>query len=54
MNKNVKILYCILGSSVLALSNTPMLSYAKLGGFKGGYGEIFGELLVLITDIVSR
>lgn len=54
MNKNVKLLYCILGSAVLAILNTPMLGYAKLGIFKGGYGgHILGELLVRITDLVS-
>ncbi|QFG00083.1 hypothetical protein PB01_15305 [Psychrobacillus glaciei] len=54
MSKNAKLLYCILGSIVLALLNSPMLSYAKLGIFTGGYGgNIFGELLFLIANILS-
>lgn len=54
MSKNAKLLYCILGSAVLALINSAMFSYAKLGMFPGGYGgNIFGELLVLITNIFS-
>ena len=54
LSKNAKLLYCILGSAVLALLNSSMLSYAKLGMFPGGYGgNIFGELLVLIANILS-
>ncbi|MNO37564.1 hypothetical protein D3C76_276480 [compost metagenome] len=54
MGKNVKLLYCILGSAVLALLNNPTLSYAKLGMFRSGYGgSIFGELFVLIIDFLS-
>ncbi|MEK5024898.1 hypothetical protein [Paenibacillus sp. FSL M7-1046] len=54
MGKNVKLVYCILGSLVLTLLNHPLLSYAKLGMFKSGYGEnIFGVLLVSITDLLS-
>lgn len=54
MEKNVKLVYCILGGLVLTLLNHPLLSYAKLGMFKSGYGEnIFGVLLVSITDLLS-
>lgn len=54
MNRNVKLLYCLLGSAVLALLNSPILDYAKLGMFPGGYGgHIFGHLIVLIADILS-
>lgn len=54
MGKNVKLLYCLLGSAVLSLLNSPILGYAKLGIFESGYGgNIFGELLVQITDILS-
>lgn len=54
MGKNSKLLYCMLGSAILALLNNPILSYAKLGIFEGGYGNSrFGVLLVLITNIFS-
>ncbi|ETT85952.1 hypothetical protein MKZ08_16440 [Viridibacillus sp. FSL R5-0477] len=54
MGRNVKLLYCILGSAVLALLNSPILGYAKLGMFPGGYGgHVIGHLLVLIADILS-
>ncbi|WOV86758.1 hypothetical protein QWT69_12860 [Sporosarcina oncorhynchi] len=54
MNKNVKLLYCLLGSAVLALLNTPVLSYAKLGVFQSGYGgSVLGELLIHITNVLS-
>lgn len=54
MIKNSKLLYCILGSAILALLNNPILSLAKLGIFKNGYGaNIFGEVLVLFTDLLS-
>lgn len=54
MDKNIKLIYCILGSAILALLNTPLLGYAKLGMFTSGYGgNIFGEMIVHITNIVS-
>lgn len=54
MIKNSKLMYCILGSAILALLNTPILSYAKLGIFESGYGgNIYGELLVITTNILS-
>ncbi len=54
MDRNVKLLYCMLGSAVLALLNSPIFGMAKLGMFPGGYGgHIFGHLLVLIANIVS-
>lgn len=54
MSKNAKLLYCILGSVVLAFLNSPLLGYAKLGMFSGGYGgNIFGEILVRITNLLS-
>jgi hypothetical protein len=54
MGKNVKLLYCILGSAVLALLNNPILGNARLAMFTGGYGRsIFGVIFVLITDFLS-
>jgi hypothetical protein len=54
MGKNVKLLYCILGSAVLALLNNSTFSYARLGMFRSGYGaSMFGEMFVLITDFLA-
>lgn len=54
MSNNAKLLYCILGSAVLALLNGPLFDLAKLGMFQGGYGgNLFGELLVRATNILS-
>ena len=54
MNKNRNLLYCILGSALLSLLNSPIFSQAKLGIFPGGYeGHIFGELIVNITNYLS-
>jgi hypothetical protein len=54
MNSNKNLLYCILGSTLLALLNNPLFSNAKLGIFSGGYGgDVFGELLVYITNYLS-
>lgn len=54
MGKNTKILYCILGSAILALLNSPVFSRSMLGIFRGGYGSsIFGILLVGLINIVS-
>ena len=54
MGKNTKILYCILGSVILALLNNPIFEHSELGLFSGGYGGHFwGELLVRLTDILS-
>lgn len=54
MEKNNKILYCILGSIILALITNPVFEYARLGIFQGGYGGyLFGELLVNITNALS-
>lgn len=54
MNKNVKLFCCILGSAVLALSNSTIFSNAKIGMFSSGYGRsIFGILLFKLVDIIS-
>jgi len=54
MNKNVKLLYSILGSAVLALLNNPILGYAKLGMFPSGYGgHVWGEILVFTANVFS-
>ncbi|WML33191.1 hypothetical protein [Clostridium sp. OS1-26] len=54
MSKNTKLLYCILGSAILALSANPVFECAKLGMFPSGYGgHLFGELIVIFTNIIS-
>lgn len=37
MEKNAKLLYCMLGSAVLALLKNPMLGNPRLRMFRGGY-----------------
>lgn len=37
MEKNAKLLYCMLGSAMLALLNNPMLGNARLRMFRCGY-----------------
>lgn len=54
MDKNIKLLYCILGSIVLALLNSSIFEYARIGMFSGGYGRyLFGILLFGLSDILS-
>ncbi len=54
MEKNKKLLYCILGSAILCLLNTSIFVYAKLGIFQSGYGwNLFGELIVMFTNMLS-
>ncbi|MDF9839204.1 hypothetical protein M2105_000200 [Paenibacillus sp. PastF-1] len=54
MKSNVNMLYCLLGSFVLALLNHPVLSSARLGIFPSGYGaSLFGVIFVWITDILA-
>ncbi|MNE66539.1 hypothetical protein D3C80_1620950 [compost metagenome] len=54
MKSNAKLLYCLLGSAVLTLLNHQVLSPARLGIFRSGYGaSIFGEIFVFVTDIIA-
>lgn len=54
MKNNVNLLYCLLGSFILALLNHPVLSAARLGIFPSGYGSsMFGIIFVLVTDILA-
>lgn len=54
MSKNTKLLYCILGSAILALLANPIFEYAKLGMFPDGYGDhLFAVLIVRLTNIIS-
>ena len=54
MSRNIKLLFCILGSMILASMNSSVFEMAKLGMFPGGYGGyLTGYLLVLTADIVS-
>ena len=54
MDKNNKLLYCIVGSVVLSLLNSSMFEYARIGLFPGGYGtHVLGILLFKLADIIS-
>ena len=54
MEKNKQLLYCILGSFILALLNSRMFEFSRLGIFSGGYGgNPFGEIIVLLSNILS-
>lgn len=50
MTKNAKLLYCLLGSFVLAMLNSTLLGSALVGVFNGGALE---EFIVLVADILS-
>ena len=49
MTKNGKLLYCLLGSAVLALLGSPMLEPAINGVFSGA----FQQFVALVADILS-
>ncbi|QCR31181.1 hypothetical protein [Lysinibacillus sp. SGAir0095] len=51
MTKNAKLLYCLLGSAVLALLNSPILGSALVGVFSGG--GALEEFILLVADILS-
>ncbi|MDF2484803.1 MAG: hypothetical protein K0R46_971 [Herbinix sp.] len=55
MSKNIKFLYCILASIILALLNSPVFHYAKSGlWLDKGYGSsILGAIMYYMTNIVS-
>lgn len=55
MNKNIKLLFCILGSTFLVLLKSDIFESAKLALFEGrGYGSsLFGELIYSISNILS-
>ncbi|HWL11498.1 MAG TPA: hypothetical protein VNQ57_00810 [Ureibacillus sp.] len=49
MTKNAKLLYCLLGSAVLALLGSTIFEPALYGVFSGA----FQEFVVLVADILS-
>ncbi|MCM3388323.1 hypothetical protein [Ureibacillus chungkukjangi] len=51
MTKNAKLLYCLLGSFVLAMLNSTLLGSALVGVFNGG--GALEEFIVLVADILS-
>jgi hypothetical protein len=55
MDKNIKLLYCILASIILALLNNPVFYKAKFGlWLDKGYGSsIFGAITNYMTNILS-
>lgn len=55
MDKNKKLLYCILGSIFLSLMNSPIFKNAELGLLNGnGYGSsLFGITMYTLSNIIS-
>ncbi len=55
MEKNLQLLFCILGGLFLSLLNTPMFNNAKLAlWLDKGYGSnIFGVITHYTTNIIS-
>lgn len=54
MSRNIKLLYCILGSAILAFINSSVFEMARLGMFPGGYGQhLIGQLIFLVANVVS-
>lgn len=54
MEKNKQLLYCILGSVMLALLNSSIFEFSRISIFQGGYGgNVFGEIIVLLSNILS-
>lgn len=51
MDKNIKLLYCILGSIVLALLNNSIFIGAKFSLFDAG--TLVGRLIIVLSDILS-
>ncbi|MDN4494355.1 hypothetical protein [Ureibacillus aquaedulcis] len=53
MTKNSRLLYCLIGSAVLALLNSPILGSAITGVFSGGGANTLEQFIVLMADILS-
>ena len=54
MDKNKQLLYCIFGSFILALLNSPMLEFARMELFWNvSRGSSFGKAIVLSSNIIS-
>jgi len=54
VDKNKKLLYCILGSAILALLNNPIFERSKLAIFnRMHFGHLFIEFVAMLTDLFS-
>lgn len=51
MDKNIKLIYCILGSIVLALLNNSIFDNSKFGLFSAG--TLVGSLIYVLSNILS-
>ncbi|MBW6408780.1 hypothetical protein [Clostridium weizhouense] len=51
MDKNIKLLYCILGSIILALLNNDIFAYSRSAIFNGG--TLLGALMYYLSSILS-
>ncbi|MFC7686450.1 hypothetical protein [Ureibacillus sp. GCM10028918] len=53
MTKSSRLLYCLIGSAVLALLNSSILGSALMGVFSGGGANTLEQFIVLMADILS-
>ncbi|MEA5096492.1 MAG: hypothetical protein VB128_16185 [Sedimentibacter saalensis] len=56
MNKNIKLLYCILGSVLLAALNNPIFEHSSLGIFEGLHGinwAVVYQIYLLLINVLS-
>lgn len=55
MDKNIKLLFCILGSTILVLLKSPIFENAKFALFEdNGYGvNSFGNAVYRISNLIS-
>lgn len=51
MDKNIKLLFCMIGSAVLALLNNTIFEYSKFGLFYAG--TLIGSLIDILSNILS-
>lgn len=51
MDKNIKLLYCILGSIILALLNNSIFDHSKFGLFSAG--TLVGDFIYVLSNILS-
>ncbi|MGD9570035.1 MAG: hypothetical protein AB7V48_17285 [Sedimentibacter sp.] len=53
MNKNLRLLYSILGSFILTLLNNPIFEYSRLGIFENTRGLTFAMIYQIYNFIIN-